>query len=308
MPRTLWPALAALPLVACVATARLNEQVGRTLAEQKRADDAEAQAAVIAKTLDGQKEQFADEQKQVEDLQARLKASDDEIAALQKSNRDLADSLTLNKNDLKKKLSDLVAEKDQLTQKMSDLVKSTADQISDLGRKLEQAEADKAALQREKDDEVARARKSLDEITASLKSEIDKGAVQIQQLQGKLTLNMVDKVLFQTGEAEVNADGRRVLDRIGQVLNSVKDKDIRIEGFTDDRPISGELRNKYPSNWELSTARATAVARYLQDNAAVDPKRLVVTGFGEYRPIVPNDTSENRALNRRIEIVLVPRD
>ena len=83
-------------------------------------------------------------------------------------------------------------------------------------------------------------------------------------------------MLFNSGEADVNADGRRVLDHIGDVLNKVMDKDIRIAGYTDNQPIRGELTRKYPTNWELSTARATSVARYLQDNVNVDPKRLVV--------------------------------
>ena len=99
-----------------------------------------------------------------------------------------------------------------------------------------------------------------------------------------------------------------MLQKVGQVLAAVADKDIRIEGHTDNKPIVGDLIKKYATNWELSTARATAVLRYLQDNAKVDGKHLVAAGYGEFRPVSPNDTPEQRALNRRIEIVLVPRD
>jgi chemotaxis protein MotB len=301
MLRKLALALVGLPIAACVTTAQLNDQVSKTLAQQRRAEDSEQQLETAQKTIDDQKAQIADARKQADDLKAKIKADEDQIGALQKSNKDLTASLDSSRNDLKMKVSTLIKEKDDLTQKLADLTKTTGDQISDLNKKLD-------ALEQEKEAEIARVKKSYDDITASLKSEIDKGAVQINQLKGKLTLNLVDKVLFKPGEADVNADGQKVLDHIGEVLNNVKDKDIRIEGHTDDRPISGELKSRYPTNWELSAARATAVARYLQDNDGVDPKRLIVTGYGEYRPIIANDTAENRALNRRIEIVLVPHD
>ena len=107
---------------------------------------------------------------------------------------------------------------------------------------------------------------------------------------------------------QTNPAGKKILENVGKVLSGIADKDIRIEGHTDNVPIGGDLKNKYPTNWELSVARATAVARYLQDNAKIDPKCLIVAGFGEYRPMSPNDTPEHRTLNRRIEIVLVAKE
>ena len=120
--------------------------------------------------------------------------------------------------------------------------------------------------------------------------------------------NHYNRILFDSGQADVRADGQKVLEKVGKILTTVADKDIRIEGHTDNKPIVGDLKNKYATNWELSTARATAVLRYLQDVAKVDGKHLVAAGYGEFRPVAPNDTPEQRALNRRIEIVLVPRD
>jgi chemotaxis protein MotB len=83
------------------------------------------------------------------------------------------------------------------------------------------------------------------------------------------------------------------------VLAGVENKVIRVEGHTDDVPAGGA----YPTNWELSTARALAVVRFLQSQG-IDPSRLAAAGYGEYRPIAPNDTAEGRSQNRRIEIVL----
>src|SRR4051812_6818278 len=99
---------------------------------------------------------------------------------------------------------------------------------------------------------------------------------------------MVDKILFNSGEAEIKPEGRQVIGRIGDVLKKLKGKDVRIEGYTDNVPISAALRAKYPTNWELSTARATAVVRYLEDKAGFDKNRLIAAGYGENHPIAPN--------------------
>ncbi len=169
-------------------------------------------------------------------------------------------------------------------------------------------ESEKAALEKQKADEVAAVKKSYEGLAAGLKAEISAGEVTISSLKGKLTVNLVDRILFDSGSAEVKPAGRKVLARVGELLNQVVDKDIRIEGHTDNVPINESLRERYASNWELSTARATAVARYLEDHAKVDPARLVAAGLGQWRPVAPNDKPESRALNRRIEIILVPRD
>src|SRR5208282_3813798 len=92
------------------------------------------------------------------------------------------------------------------------------------------------------------------------------------------------------------------------VLKQVTDKRISIEGHTDNMPISDALKDKYPTNWELSTARATTVARFLQEKGGIDPTLLSAVGYGEYHPIASNDTVEGRAKNRRIEIVLLDKE
>lgn len=180
-------------------------------------------------------------------------------------------------------------------------------ELADIRASLAAAEGAKKELEAAKEAELAQAKKNFEELEAGLKSEIAAGEIKLTQLQGKLTVNMVDRILFDSGSAKVKATGMKVLEQIGKVLKEVKDKDIRIEGHTDNVPISPKLESKFPSNWELSAARATAVARHLQ-SSGIEPSRLVVVGFGENRPISPNDTPEHRMLNRRIEIVLTARD
>ena len=145
-----------------------------------------------------------------------------------------------------------------------------------------------------------------DELLKDMKSEIEKGKITITQLKGKLKVNMLDEILFDSGKTTIKPEGIEVLERVGKILLNVKDRAITIEGHTDNVPIGPELAKKYPTNWELSAARATNVARYLQEKIGIDPTLLSATGYGEYQPVYYNDTEEGRAKNRRIEIVLVP--
>jgi chemotaxis protein MotB len=131
--------------------------------------------------------------------------------------------------------------------------------------------------------------------------------VQVTQLADRLSLNIVDKILFPSGEDQITDAGQEVLKRVGVVLAQARDKIIRIEGHTDNVPTGKPLRQRFPTNWELSTARATNVVRFLQDEAHIDPTSLEAVGRGEYRPIASNKTAAGRSQNRRIEIILYPR-
>jgi len=141
-----------------------------------------------------------------------------------------------------------------------------------------------------------------------MKSEIQKGTITIKESKGKLTLNVSDKVLFDSGKVEIKKEGLEVLKKVAEVLKSATDREVRIEGHTDNIKISGRLADKYPTNWELSASRATSVARFLVEAGGLNPSSLYAAGFGEFRPIAANDTPENRARNRRIEITLLPKD
>jgi chemotaxis protein MotB len=126
----------------------------------------------------------------------------------------------------------------------------------------------------------------------------------VSQQGEEITLELVDKVLFQIGEAELTPRGKDVLTRVGAALNDVPDKQIWVQGHTDDTPIrpAKGVVPKFASNWELSSARALTVVHYLQNDAKVDPRRLAAVAFSQYRP-----ASRTKAKNRRIEIVLYPR-
>ncbi|HEX3178036.1 MAG TPA: OmpA family protein [Methylomirabilota bacterium] len=173
----------------------------------------------------------------------------------------------------------------------------------------EAADAQKARdeAQKARDEKVREVSSTYEQLVDKMKGEIAKGQVTISELKGKLTVNMVDAILFDSGKAEIKPEGLVVLGKVIEILKSVNDKAIRIEGHTDAQPITGSLTQRYPTNWELSAARAITVARYLQKEA-IDPGLLSAAGFGEFKPVADNATPEGRARNRRIEIVLVPRD
>lgn len=110
-----------------------------------------------------------------------------------------------------------------------------------------------------------------------------------------------EAILFDPGSAKIKESGIQVLKKLEGLINDFENE-LVIEGHTDDVPMRTAL---YPSNWELSTARAVSVLRYLSEVEGVDPKRLSAVGYGEYRPMVPNNSVENRSINRRVNILII---
>jgi len=149
-------------------------------------------------------------------------------------------------------------------------------------------------------------RSTQDELVAELKNEIADKTVQVERIRDQLRVDMVDEVLFDSGEATLKPAGIAVLGKIGSVLAKAGDRRVEVQGHTDNVPIAGALAKRFPTNWELSAARATNVVRFLQEEAKIDPTRLSAAGYAEFRPKASNDTDGGRRQNRRIEILLVP--
>jgi chemotaxis protein MotB len=173
----------------------------------------------------------------------------------------------------------------------------------------EELEAAKAELSKSveaKEGELHELKGTYDSFQEKLKEEIARGEINLEQTGGKLRVGLVDKILFDPGEAEISKRGEAVLARVAEALTSIPDKQIQVSGHTDKMPINSKLVEKYPTNWELSTARATQVVRFLVEKANLPPQRLVASGYGEFHPIASNKTAAGRAKNRRIEILLTP--
>jgi chemotaxis protein MotB len=229
-------------------------------------------------------------EKEIRELRLKVLSLEGEMARLQQDNTNLEEILKAKSGTMGEQIADL--------RKQNKILK----------QENEALRAKAQALEVEKTEEILGVKTMYEDLVQDMESEIKKGKITITQLKGKLKVNMVDEILFDSGRATIKPQGVKVLERVGKVLLNVKDQTIRIEGHTDNVPIGADLAKRYPTNWELSVARATAVTRYLQEKIGVDPRLISATGYGPYQPIASNETEKGRTRNRRIEIVLVPKE
>lgn len=143
-------------------------------------------------------------------------------------------------------------------------------------------------------------------IATSLKEEIAAQEVELVEMEDILKVVFVDKILFNSGSVEINQKGKKILLIVADSVRGHGDQNIMVEGHTDNRPLGPTLKERFPSNWELSAARAAAVVRFLQKEGRLQPKRLSANGYSYFRPVASNQTIEGRRQNRRIEIILSP--
>jgi chemotaxis protein MotB len=148
---------------------------------------------------------------------------------------------------------------------------------------------------------VEQADARVENLERELRELAEREKLHIEQLEGCTVLRVPERVLFYSGSADITPDGERLLERIAEILKRYPDREIRVEGHTDDVPISEPMKVRFFSNWELSTARATSTVRYMMWKFKMAPNRFIAVGYGEHRPIVPNDSAEARSLNRRVE-------
>jgi len=178
-----------------------------------------------------------------------------------------------------------------------------------LERDQERLRAQNEALEEEKARLLAASRESqrqYDALVKDLSQELEKGELQVRRYKDMLTVDVAEQLFFDSGRAALKETGKAVLKKVAEAMRSYEDKAIRVVGHTDNVPIASALRKVFPSNWELSAARATTVVRFLQE-AGIEPQRLIATGRAEYEPIAPNDSEAGRQKNRRIEITLIDR-
>ena len=160
--------------------------------------------------------------------------------------------------------------------------------------------------------EVEDALRRRDDATNALKNKLQEALLGFQNSgltvsikDGKVYVSLADKLLFPSGSIVIDDHGKAALKQLAVVLNKEPDINIAVEGHTDDKKVInlGQIKD----NWDLSVMRSTSVCRYLTQQENIDPHRLTATGKSEFQPIGANDTAEDRAKNRRIEIVLTPK-
>jgi len=215
--------------------------------------------------------------------------------------------LTAERDSLNTRLGALAEELALTTAEARRTIKELSDRNLELEGDKQMLEESVALVRKTRDEAVRTVNKTYEGLLNEMKDEIEQGQIVITELKGKLTVDVVDKILFDSGQVEIKPEGLAVLKKVVDILIPVSDKIIRVEGHTDNVPIKGGLAKRYPTNWELSAARAITVTRYLE-NEGLDPALLSAAAFGEYQPVADNATPEGRAKNRRIAIVLLPRE
>ena len=202
------------------------------------------------------------------------------------------------------------AERDGLDQKVRELEsqrsgleqeKAALERVrSDLRSELVTAEKQRAQLQMSSQQTKTR----YDGLVRDLDQEVKKGQLQVRQYKDMLTVEVAEQLFFDSGRATLKESGKALLKKLGEALKGHDDKVIRVVGHTDNVPIGKAMQAQFPSNWDLSAARATTVVRFLE-GAGVPSERLLASGRGEHSPVASNDDPDGRRKNRRIEITLI---
>jgi chemotaxis protein MotB len=186
-------------------------------------------------------------------------------------------------------------------------LEETERKVRDLQTERDRLAAEHAPLVAERQAALDALQKLEQEISSKLETEVQSGDIAITRRGNDLVVDVADKILFDLGKSEIKEDGEKVLAQLAGTLVTFKERIIQIGGHTDSaRAVPRELAQRYPTNWELSTARATNVVRFLQEKSKIPGDRLLAAGFAQYRPTA-NRSDKGRQKNRRIEIVLVSR-
>ncbi len=202
------------------------------------------------------------------------------------------------------KYEEAVAETDSVRNSLGKTQAEMDEMRKSLGstqQKLSASQAEIATL-RKIEAETKRRNEIYAQFVNRLQSMIDGGQLTVSIDAGRIVINLPDNVLFNSGSTNLNVEGQVALRKIGEVLAQFSDRRFQVEGHTDNVPIKSA---RFPSNWELSTARAVAVVHLLTE-IGVTPENVSAAGFGEFRPRADNETEEGKKLNRRIEIVMLP--
>ena len=218
----------------------------------------------------------------VSDLERQLAERDREIAALRSGSGEAA-ALTSQLSAAQGDLSQSQSEKDRLAAELA----AAKQRIADLEGELDQSKGSLAKAERD--------------LLKALRPEVSKGTVSVNHSGDALTVNLASHLLFDSGADQLKAGGADALRRVGGVLKDFPEKAVHVAGYTDNVAIKGALKKKFPSNQELSDARAGSAAQALRDGGV---SNLTAAGHGESDPVASNNTPAGRAKNRRVEVVI----
>ncbi|HKQ68353.1 MAG TPA: OmpA family protein [Polyangiaceae bacterium] len=280
-------ALALMVFGGCVSQAKYDKAL------QETADARKALAETTGRATDAER-QIADLKAKIVETEAKLQGGAQETSTLKLGLHEAEahlDEQTAISQQLRAELARLGKNVDQLLSDKGTLAKS----LDDAKKRLEELRRAQAA---------AEARAALfRDLALKFRQMADTGQLKVELRNGRIMIQLPNDVLFDSGHADLKPAGKTTLAKIADVLRGLADRQYQVAGHTDNVPI----RNApFPSNWSLSSARATAVVQLLVEKG-VKPEALSAAGYAEFDPLAPNDTSEHKAKNRRIEISLVPK-
>lgn len=235
------------------------------------------------------------------------------------------DSLEANLEERNKAIRELEAKNKKCAAKGADLEAALAaeqDKVKDLNARIDRLTADMAAVTKDKSrlqasvEDMTRALAELEKrraeaearvqefknLLAKFRALIDAGKLKVKIVEGRMVVVLATDILFASGSASLSKDGKVALAEVSQVLASIPKRVFQVEGHSDNVPIASA---QFPSNWELAAARAITVLKSMVD-AGMPTERISAASFADTRPVAPNDSPEGKALNRRIEIIIVP--
>ena len=305
-----------LSLLACVPKAKFEAELARAtelqgdLRESNAAFAAvRAEADALQASLEAERDANAELTTLTESLDAQNTSQAEQLQSLFDKVADLK-AVNSAQRAAKSDLESLVGELQSAAGEARTEAEKARERAAKLAEDRERLAAEREALAAEAQ-RLAEEKKQLeakteeyDALVGELESEIEAGQITITELSGKLTVAMNNAILFASGATTVKPAGKEALAKVAGVLASVEDREIRVEGHTDNIPVNASA--PYPDNWALSALRASTVVNLLIDGG-VDPLNVAAVGYGEHHPTAPNDTKNGRAANRRTEIVLVPR-
>lgn len=250
-----------------------------------------------------------------EELEREITQKDGALSECEATNRTCQKDL-LRERQINAHLSSEIATKDASLNELWESLKEDQSRIRFLEEEVANSHHEIEGLQQElsslkgkkamAEKKVGQLKTTYESLISDLKQQIEDQEVTIKAFEEKISVTVVDRILFELGMATITPDGKNILQRVGEILKNIKNRKIRVVGHTDNIPITPDYQYKFPTNWELSAARAAAVARHFQRESGLDPGTLEAVGRSFYDPVASNQTAVGRAQNRRVEIIIAP--
>ncbi|MCT6868603.1 flagellar motor protein MotB [Apibacter sp.] len=218
-------------------------------------------------------------------------------------------SLKERNNSLEEQMNLIRKQNDVLQQNLADCMATGKAGTDNIDKLIGQINASNAYIKR-----LTEARAKNDSLNLALSNKLKRSLdnlndsdVDVQVQKGVVFISLSDKMLYKSGSYDVLPTAENVLEKVAKIINDYKDYDVQVQGYTDNDQFRSSTAGCIRDNWDLSAMRATSVVKLLQSKFGVDPARLLAGGHGEYQPKVPNTNPENKAVNRRTEIVILPK-